>query len=193
MGELDDYSGAFNPDFKPEDLSKEALIKLWRSTCRLLIGIDGHWASRVRERLGQEETFKINNGVWEDMVSREKRWITDGMNIDGDDLAAFFKFQQLNPATAGIMEIDLDLQSPERGIMTVTRCSVLESCEKHNMPERQKACCDMDVIYFPNQAREINPNIKTKCLKLPPRQSKDEIACQWEFTLTREAEDDEQA
>ncbi|MGQ4598892.1 DUF6125 family protein [Nocardia sp. R6R-6] len=181
--ELDDLSGPFDPDFKPEDLSKEALLKLWRSTCRLLIGIDGHWATRVREKLGEEATFEINNGVWEDMVAREKRWITDGMNMTGNDLATFFKFQQVNPATAGIMEIELDLESANKGTMTVTRCSVLESCEKLGMPERQKACCDMDVIYFPNQAREINPNIETKCLKLPPRQSKDEIACKWEFTL----------
>jgi hypothetical protein len=186
MDELDDLGGAFNPDFRPEDLSKEALVKLWRSTCRLLIGIDGHWAARVREKLGEEATFEINNGVWEDMVSREKRWITEGMNVSGNDLAAFFKFQQINPATAGIMEIDLDLESPNKGTMTVTRCSVLESCEKLGLADRQKACCDMDVIYFPNQAREINPNIKTKCLKLPPRQSKDEIACKWEFTLEPE-------
>ncbi|HJT93501.1 MAG TPA: DUF6125 family protein [Mycobacterium sp.] len=188
MDELDDFSGPFNPDFKAEDLSKEALLKLWRSTCRLLIGIDGHWASRVREKLGEEVTFEINNGVWEDMVSREKRWITDGMNLVGNDLETFFKFQQINPATAGIMEIDLELESPNKGTMTVTKCSVLESCEKLGMPERQKACCDMDVIYFPNQAREVNPNIKTKCLKLPPRQSKDEIACKWEFTLDPEDE-----
>jgi hypothetical protein len=186
MAELDNFSGPFDPNFKVEDLSKDALLKLWYSTCRLLIGIDGHWAARVREKLGEEATFEINNGVWEDMVAREKRWITDGLNLTGNDLETFFKFQQINPATAGIMEIDLELQSPNKGTMTVTKCSVLESCERLGMPERQKACCDMDVIYFPNQAREVNPNIKTTCLKLPPRQSKDEIACKWEFTLEPE-------
>jgi hypothetical protein len=68
---------------------------------------------------------------------------------------------------------------------------VLESCEKLNLPNRQRACCAMDEIYFPNQAREINANIETKCLKLPPRHSPDEIACQWEFTLkTPDAGDD---
>jgi hypothetical protein len=183
MDQLDALSGPFDPNFKAEDLSKEALLKLWKNTCRLLIGIDGHWAARVKEKLGEEMTFEINNGVWEDMVAREKRWITEGMNLTGNDLETFFKFQQINPATAGIMEIDLDLESANKGTMTVTRCSVLESTERLGMPERQKACCDMDVIYFPNQAQEINPNIKTKCLKLPPRQSKDEIACKWEFTL----------
>lgn len=194
MAELKDFSGPFNPDFKAEDLSKEALLALWRNTCRLLIGIDGHWAARVKEKLGEEVTFDINNAVWDDMLSREKRWITDGLNLaagGGGDLETFFKFQQINPATAGIMEIDLDLQSPHKGIMTVTKCSVLDSCEKLNMPERQKACCDMDVVYFPAQAREINPNIETKCLKLPPRQSKDEIACQWEFTLDPEQQSTE--
>lgn len=183
MSELTDYTGEFQPGLKLEDFSKQALVDLWRATCRLLIGIDGHWYNLVKERLGEEQTFEINNQVWVDMVPREKRWITDLMKIDGNDVAAFFKFQQLNPATAGIMEIELDLKTPNHGVMTVTRCSVLESCEKLNMPNRQKACCDMDVIYFANQAREINPKIKTTCLKLPPRQSKDEIACKWEYTL----------
>ena len=188
MSELDDYSGPYKPDFKLEDLSKEALINLWRATSRLLIGIDGHWYTHVKKHLGEDVTYEINNQVWIDMVPREKRWITDLMKLDssGKDVAAFFKFQQINPATAGIMEIDLDLKNPNHGVMTVTKCSVLDSCEKLNLPKRQKACCDMDVIYFPKQAEEINPNIKTKCLKLPPRQSKDEIACQWEFTLDPE-------
>lgn len=183
MTEIGDYSGEYRPDLKLEEFSKEALISLWQATCRLLIGIDGHWYSQVKERIGEDEAYKINNQVWVDMVPREKRWITDMMKISGDDVAAFFKFQQVNPATAGIMEIDLELKNPNHGVMTVTKCSVLDSCEKLNLPKRQKACCDMDVIYFANQAKEINPNIKTTCLKLPPRAHKGEIACKWEFTL----------
>lgn len=188
MNELDDYSGPYKPDFKLEDLSKDALIKLWQSTCRLLIGIDGHWYNQVKDRVGLDEAFKINNQVWIDMVPREKRWVMDlmKMNVTGDDVATLFKFQQLNPATAGIMEIDLQLENPNKGTMTVTKCSVLESCEKLGLDRRQRDCCDMDVQYFANQAREVNPNIKTKCLKLPPRKSKDEIACKWEFTLEPE-------
>jgi len=32
----------------------------------------------------------------------------------------------------------------------------------------------------------INPYIKITALKLPPRKSPDEIACQWEFIMSKE-------
>jgi hypothetical protein len=36
---------------------------------------------------------------------------------------------------------------------------------------------------FEIRAKAINPKMKVTPLKLPPRKSKDEIACQWEFRL----------
>jgi hypothetical protein len=50
------------------------------------------------------------------------------------------------------------------------------------MPDRIKPMCEVlepAVI----QKYLINPKVKLKALKLPPRKSKDEIACQWEITL----------
>jgi len=39
------------------------------------------------------------------------------------------------------------------------------------------------VLLFNNTARSINPNMVGRPLKLPPRESKDEIACVWEFKI----------
>ncbi|MCX6000389.1 MAG: hypothetical protein NTU41_12625, partial [Chloroflexi bacterium] len=46
---------------------------------------------------------------------------------------------------------------------------------------RKYACDTIHREAFENTARHINPYITVKCLKPPPRQSKDDIACRWEF------------
>jgi len=42
---------------------------------------------------------------------------------------------------------------------------------------------DMEEPLFNNTARSINPKMVGRPLKLPPRASKDEIACVWEFKI----------
>jgi hypothetical protein len=44
----------------------------------------------------------------------------------------------------------------------------------------QECCGTANLV---TQAQLFNPNIKVRPLKLPPRKSKDEIACKWEFSL----------
>ena len=183
MEELKDYSGEFNPNLKLEEFSKDTLVSLWYATCRLLAGLDGHWYNYIKEILGEEATNDVNHKVWADMVPRELRWIGKTMKIDGNDLEAFFKFQQVNPAIGGVCDIECDLKNKEYGTITFTRCPALDSCERHNWPGRLKFLCDTDDRYFRKHARHFNANIKVKSLKLPPRESKDEIACKWEFKI----------
>jgi hypothetical protein len=45
------------------------------------------------------------------------------------------------------------------------------------------AMCDLDFRAFDKIARFFNPKMKVTALKLPPRKSKDDVACQWEFKL----------
>ena len=41
MSELNNYSGEFNPEFKFEDLSKEALLRLVKEYSRLYLILQG--------------------------------------------------------------------------------------------------------------------------------------------------------
>lgn len=83
-----------------------------------------------------------------------------------------------------MLELDLVLKNKNHGIMTVKRCLSLDYFERHNDTGLRELGCEiLDKEIIPEYARLVNPDIRTTCLKLPPRKSKEDIACQWEFTL----------
>ncbi len=185
MEDLKDYSDKYITDLRYEDFSKEALIRLWRSASKLYLGIEGLWLTRISERYGKETAFELDTEIFKKNIPLEIKWVKEAMNISGDDVETLFKFFQCYAAGGGLLDIDLDLKNKNHGIYTVRRCTTLDYYERHADDEGLKHCCDMDIWGYALQAHCINPNIKTTCLKLPPRKSKDEIACQWEFRLER--------
>ena len=49
---------------------------------------------------------------------------------------------------------------------------------------RETLTCDpVEIDYFTELVESIDPRIKVTPLKLPPRQSADDICCQWLFTM----------
>ena len=65
--------------------------------------------------------------------------------------------------------------------MTITRCSGLEYWEKAR-PERIDAMCRGTALVL-DPMYAVNPKVKGKAIKLPPRGSQNEPACVWEWTL----------
>jgi len=186
MEELQDYSGEFIRNLRRQDFSKDALVNAWLTAAKLYIGIDGIWTNLVRERYGQEVAFEMDLEVWDQATVLGARRAVEAMNIQGNDVAAVFKAWQWDPATAGIADIDCDLKDSNHGILTFKRCLSLEYFERHADTVLQRFVCEemeeREIIKF---CHYFNPDIKVKCLKIPPRKSKNEIACQWEITLDR--------
>ena len=68
--------------------------------------------------------------------------------------------------------------------MTATRCPALELLELVGDTRRLKnACEEICVPGMDLTGKEINPKMQCRATKLPPRASKDEIACQWEYWI----------
>jgi hypothetical protein len=83
-----------------------------------------------------------------------------------------------------MFKVKCELINPNLGMATVLSCNTLLYAERHNDSQIQKlACEELDVPLFTKTAHFFNPDMKVKVLKLPPRKSPDEIACQWEFRL----------
>jgi len=182
MEELKDYSGEFRRDIKLQDFSKDALVRLWTAASKLYIGIDGVWTSVIREKYGEQAAIDLDMEVWRRNTPLEVRRVREAMNIWGDDVAAVFKPYQCDPGVTGVAEIDCELKNRNHGILTFKRCLSLEYFERHGDTAMQKFACEViDGNEIPNYAHLFNPKIKVKALKLPPRKSPDEIACQWEF------------
>ncbi len=198
MDELKDYSGEFDPNLTLRDFSKEALIKLLVSASKAYLGIDGVWTTLMRQKYGDRMAFDYDKEVWFTQGLALDILRTVGpLNIEGNDIATVFKYLQFSPGFAVIYVgpppefepyVKFELKNENHGIMTVTRCHSLEYFERHHDSDLQKlACEEIDVPAWQWLANQFNPDIKVSPLKLPPRKSKDEIACQFEFKLEGKA------
>jgi len=186
MAELNDYSGEFRPDLKWQDFSKEALERLFRSASILYTGIDGAWYALMREKYGDKVANELHWELWRRHTDLDVGLIRGPMNL-GDGVAGVLKFLQLSPGGGGYVYVDAEweLKNENLGIMTVKRCGGINYYEKTNDAAGQQDACGMEGWGLQGVAQVFDPNIKVTCLKEPPklpaRQAKDEIACQWEF------------
>ncbi len=185
MEGLKDYSGEFRQELKLEDFSREALVRLWQAAGKLYVGLDGLWYSLIRERFGEDMARELDAEVWRRETPLEVGRVRNALNIWGDDIASVLKFVQTDPGTAAIFpEFECELKDKNHGVLTIKRCLGLEYYERHGETEMQKHACEvLDVEGFQAAADLFNPKIKVRALKLPPRKSREEIACQWEFKL----------
>lgn len=60
---------------------------------------------------------------------------------------------------------------------------MLEALEKEGNGRESEICGMVELKAFEGYASFFNSGIETRPLKLPPRENKDEICCQWEFKL----------
>ncbi len=193
MAELDDYSGEFRPDFKFEDLSKDALLRLVRTYAKLFNGISGVWNTVNRRRMSVEEAFDMDLEVYKILIEKfHTPLLMEAMKISGDDVITMLKFFQLCPDGLDVIKPEFDIKNNNHVILTFTQCPMLFYFERHKDERAIAALCGKNGVEentFNAYARQFNPDIKVKALKLPPRKSESDICCQWEFKIESRTSD----
>jgi hypothetical protein len=150
----------------------------------MLLG--GLWFEVVKDKVGEEKAREWEKEVWlrRGGCENDIRPVMNILNVKGDDVATLFKAFQFAPGEAGWIDVECKLVSNDHGILTATRCPALEAFERWGDTARQKhACEDICVPGMQLTGECINPKMKCRALKLPPRQGTDEVACQWEFMI----------
>ncbi len=187
--DMNDYSGEFRPGLRMEDFSKEVLVRMWQVAGMMYTSLAGSYQRVMREKLGEEAALELDAEVWRRQTPIEVRLCRRAMGITGDDVAALFKHLQVDPGAGGIWpELEMDLKGPDHGVLTVKRCVALDHFERHGEEElaRLKHTCEvLDGEGFQDTATLFHPDMTARPLALPPRGSKAEPACQWEFRVER--------
>ncbi|MCK4222323.1 MAG: hypothetical protein KAX25_05565 [Dehalococcoidia bacterium] len=182
MNDLSDYSGEFNPNIRLEDFSKDFLLKLLELYSRLFLAIDGFWYLAVKKRAGNEEALSCDMWAWKKEVRYEMKRLRELLGIQGNDVVTLMKALQLTPFFQNV-KCRIATTDRNHAVLTVTHCPTLEALEKEGEGRERGICKSIDATVFQEYADFVNPDIEARYLKLPPRQSKDEICCQWEFAL----------
>lgn len=186
MEELKDYSGPFIRNIKYEQFSKEALVRLLQAYCKELLTIDAYWQEQMRKKVSDDASRECLLENWCRIGRHEMKWTMDALNIQGSDVEAYVKANQVLPSFAqGVYDYDWDLKNKNHAVLTVRHCPALASLEKRD-PERIKWMCRvLEHEAMKAYMAAVNPKMVVKPLKQAPRKSPDEIACQWEFTMEK--------
>ena len=181
MKNLKDYSGQFIPNLRLSDFSPDTLASMAGLYCKLYTALDGFWYLTVKERVGNEEALACDIQLWEKLGRYEMPRITEQMNIRGNDVIALMKAIQLVPWLQR-MQYKIELKNHNHATLTVAGCPTLNAMEKEGEGREDEICNIVEPRVLKGYASYFNPDIGVKCLKSPPRKSKVEICCQWEFS-----------
>lgn len=191
MAELDDYSGAYDPNMQFASFSREALIRLLQAYQVNFVGYMGMWNTHNREHMAVEEAWDRDATVYEKSVRMfELPLVCQAMKIEGDDVESMLKYFQMCPdgARQGFYQFEAELLSKDHAVLTFTRCPSLSYFE------RKKSDVDIRCLCGPGGCEDrafkaicqyFNPKMQCKALTLPPRQSEEDICCKWEFKVER--------
>lgn len=194
MTDLKDYSGPLmEGDYTPQqwmmEFSKETLADLLYDICKLYIRLSGDYENCIAKRWGWDEVHPITLEAWKDHDPLVWRWLYHNrlkINESQNDIEAYLKWQQVHPGVGGLYPTKVELKGPNEGEFTITKCNSLEYWERVGDDAKIEAICSecgTDWILWQNAAEMINPKMKVTAVKLPPRKSKDEIACKWNVRI----------
>ena len=184
--ELNDLSGPYNPHLTFDMFSKEFLLKLMQAWQFAWLHLSEAWYKEVELKCGREVADDLEVKAWCRMAERVNPRYAKVGNIELKTVVDSMKAIQLplDNTTGGLYPIIPEIINENHVIWTIPKCKSLEFFEAKDPGRINQVCYvnEKKVI----ERYLINRKIKVTPLKLPPRNSPDDIACKWEAIMTNE-------
>jgi hypothetical protein len=183
--ERDDYSGPFDPDFRYEDLSKEALVRLAREYALTAHILDRSICAAIGMRFGMEAMEAMAIEEWKGASPVYGERLRRIMNIEGDDVAAIFKVLQLDPGfPAHYMDVHYEIVDEHHGYFELRSCGALLDVEPFGERMVTSMCHTIEDATFDVTAQAVNPKAHISHVHRPPRLPAGRVPhCRWEITI----------
>ncbi len=180
MSQLKDYSGSFRPEITLSHFSRETLVEALKMYSRLFMAIDGFWFLSVKERFDDKTAMACDLWAWDKYIRYELKRITTLFNITGNDVESLFKAMQLSP-WGGNLKFEVELLDKNHGVLKVANCPTLQAIVKEGQGRENYFCREVESVMFEMYARNFDPKIKVRPLRLPPETLGSAICCEWEL------------
>jgi hypothetical protein len=175
MAERKDYSGEFDPDFRYEDLSKEALVRLVREFALIAQLLDRSVFAAVGLRYGQQAVEELAIEEWRGASPIYTERIRQIMNIEGNGVPAIFKQLQLDPGFAQhYMDVEYEVVDEQHGFFQLRSCGALLDVEPYGERSVRSMCHAIEDGTFDVTAQAVNPRARIRPVHRPPRAPADQ-------------------
>ncbi len=184
--ELNDLSGPYNPELTFDMLSKEFILKLMQVWQYAWLHMSESWYREVKKRFGTEAADDCELGAWRNVGERVNPRYAKVGNVKLNTVVDSLKCLQLplDNTTGGLYPAIPEIINENHVIWTIPKCRSLEFFEAKEPERIQQVCYKNEKVIIERYL--INRKIKVTPLKLPPRNSPEDIACKWEFMMMDE-------
>jgi hypothetical protein len=190
MTERKDYSGEFDPGFRFEDLSKEALVRLVREYGLIVQLLDRSVFTSIGLRYGQKVVEEIAIDEWQGASPIYTERIRQIMKISGNGVSAIYKCLQLDPGFAQhYMNVEYELISETHGFFQLRSCGALLDVEPFGERSITGMCHHIEDGTFDWTAQAVNPRARIRPVHRPPRVPAGRVPhCRWEIVIDDDTE-----
>ena len=145
MADRKDYSGPFDPDFRYEDLSKEALVRLVREYALIVHLLDRSMCAAIGIRFGPDMVNELAIEEWRGASPIYGERLREIMGVEGDGVEAIFKVLQLDPGFPHhYMDVHYEVVDDHLGYFELRSCGAANlqcntaSCSRWHAVERDE-------------------------------------------------------
>lgn len=182
MTALDNKKPRSAADLKLENLSRDELIDLVKLSSRMILALDGFWYLSVKELAGNDKALDRDNLVWDKVMKFYVSELAELLNVQGRDVADYMKV--MGPRPEGlVLEERVEVLNRNHAIRIVTYCPTIAALEKEGEGRDAIHCSATCSAMRAKHSKLFNPAISVTCLKIPPRNSKEDIFCQFEYKI----------
>jgi len=180
-----DYSGPFDPDFRYEDLSKEALVRLVREYALIVHLLDRSMCAAIGMRFGPDMVNELAIEEWRGASPIYGERLREVMGVEGDGVEAIFKVLQLDPGFPHhYMDVRYELVDDTHGYFELASCGALMDVEPWGERMVTGMCHTIEDGTFDVTAQAVNPKARIRHVHRPPRRPSDRVPhCRWEVVI----------
>jgi hypothetical protein len=185
-----DYSGPFDPDFRYEDLSKEALVRLVREYALIAHLLDRSMCAAIGMRYGADAVAELAVEEWRGASPVYGERLRQVLGIEGNGVEAIFKLLQVDPGfPQHYMDVRYEVVDENHGYFELASCGALLDVEPWGDRLVTNMCHTIEDGTFDVTAQSVNPRARIRPVHRPPRSPADRVPhCRWELVIDDDTE-----